>query len=192
MMAASAARDGSARSRLMSKADRRVTLCVASVRARRSASTSRRNLVPWPPSSARVPPRPRPRRPHRTAAPGADKTPRPAGWHRRAIDQKPDGLAPSRVKVVDREQYRLLASVCLALGTMRQKAVVAVGPQMRVERIDTIFGGSLHDHSPAALERALEQIWQHLLDRLLLEVIEQDLSHGRRIPDRLHDCSMTQ
>ena len=48
---------------------------------------------------------------------------------------------------------------------------------MRIERLDALVGRGLHHHAPAALKRALEQLRQHLLDRLALQVIEQDLGH---------------
>jgi len=76
------------------------------------------------------------------------------------------------IAVMHRQQDRLLRGLGLAPGPMRQKAVVAEDPQMGVERLDPLFRGGLHDHSPAALERFFDQSRQHALKRLALQVIE--------------------
>src|SRR5262249_29027915 len=88
--------------------------------------------------------------------------------HRRTI-----GIA-----VVYGQQNRLLACLAVAPGAVRQKAIIGVGPQVRVERVDPLLGGRLHHDAPAALERALKQRRQHALDRLTQQMIEQDLGHG--------------
>ena len=48
---------------------------------------------------------------------------------------------------------------------------------MRVERLDALLGRRLHHDAPAALERFLEQRRQHPLERLALQMVEQDLGH---------------
>src|SRR5215831_3966683 len=57
------------------------------------------------------------------------------GGHRRAVDQEAHRRAV-RVIAVEREQDRLLARLSLAPSTVREEAVVAEGPQMRVECLD--------------------------------------------------------
>ena len=72
------------------------------------------------------------------------------------------------------------ARLGFAPGAVRQEAVVAIGPQMGVERLDALLGRGLHHHAPAALERFLEQRRQHPFERLALQMIEQDFGH--RLP----------
>jgi hypothetical protein len=40
---------------------------------------------------------------------------------------------------------------------MGQKAVIAVGPKVRIEGLDAFFRGSLHNHFPSAFKRSLKQ-----------------------------------
>src|SRR5262249_1735382 len=58
---------------------------------------------------------------------------------RNAINQKANSR-PVRVVVADREQHRLFSCCCFAIRSVRQEAVVAEGPQMRVERVNPLFG----------------------------------------------------
>src|SRR5262249_10850432 len=83
-----------------------------------------------------------------------------------------------RVIVVEREQDRLLARLSLAPSTVREEAVVAEGPQMRVECLDSFFRSRLHDHAPAALERFFDQRGKHTLERLTLQLLKHDFRHG--------------
>src|SRR5262249_55810436 len=99
--------------------------------------------------------------------------------HRRAIDQEAHRRAV-RVIAVEREQDRLLARLGLAPGTVREKAVVAKGPQVRVERLDSLLRSRLHDHAPAALERFFDQRGKHTLERLSLQLVKYDFRHDDR------------
>src|SRR5262249_57105466 len=97
------------------------------------------------------------------------------GRHRVASTQK----APRRtvrVLAIEREQDRLLARLSLAPSPMREKAVVAEGPQMRVECLDPFFRSRLHDHAPAAFEGFFDQRVKHTLERLTLQLIKHDFS----------------
>src|SRR5271165_1738808 len=48
---------------------------------------------------------------------------------------------------------------------------------MRVERIDALFRGALHDDAPAALERFLQERRQHAFQLLALQVVEEKFGH---------------
>jgi hypothetical protein len=68
---------------------------------------------------------------------------------------------------------------------MGQKRIVAIGPQMRVERVRALLGAGLHRHAPSARERLLELRRQHFLKRRVLQMIEQDFGH--RVPEPIGD-----
>src|SRR5262249_12964957 len=68
--------------------------------------------------------------------------------------------------------YGLQRRVPITLGAVRQKALVAVGPQERVERLHALLRARLHDRAPAPLQRALHKARKHPLERLVLKVIE--------------------
>ena len=118
-------------------------------------------LAPSPRSSARAPPRP-PRRPRRrTAARCADSS-----RHRPAPARRRSGSAHWRRS--DCRSCTVSSTGCIAASLSRsvpcaQEAVVAIGPQMRVERLDALLGRRLHHDAPAALERFLQQLRQHAL-----------------------------
>ena len=59
--------------------------------------------------------------------------------HRRAVDQKAD-IRAVRIVVVDGEQHRLHRGLALAIGAVREEIVVAIGPQVSVERVDALLG----------------------------------------------------
>src|SRR4051795_11659757 len=61
---------------------------------------------------------------------------------------------------------------------MGQKTLVGVGPEMVVERGEALLGGRLHGDAPAALDRFLDQGRQHRLQRLALQMVEEDLGHA--------------
>jgi hypothetical protein len=50
---------------------------------------------------------------------------------------------------------------------------------MLVKRGDTLLACSLHDGTPAALQRPFKQAWQHVIEAPALEVIEPDFRHIR-------------
>ena len=63
---------------------------------------------------------------------------------------------------------------------------------MGVEGLDPLFGGGLHDHPPAALERFFDQCRQHTLERVVLQVVEQNFRHAgfaATCPDVTHHFS---
>ena len=92
-----------------------------------------------------------------------------------AVEQQYDALIISgiryQIRAIDEEAYRrtirifgtggqhdrLLRGFGISGGGVRQECVVTPGPQMRIERLHTLFGGRLNDHAPAALERFLQQ-----------------------------------
>ena len=76
-------------------------------------------------------------------------------------------------------KHRLVGGCGFAVGAVRQEGIVAVGPQMRVERVAPLLGAGLHDGAPAALEASLEQAGQRVLQRRFGQVVEQDLGHGQ-------------
>src|SRR5438477_4548537 len=78
---------------------------------------------------------------------------------------------------LDGEQDRLLLGLRFVDGAVRQETIIGEGPQLRVERLDALLGGRLHDHPPAALERFLKQRRQDFLQRLAFEVVEEDFRH---------------
>ena len=61
-----------------------------------------------------------------------------------------------------------------------QEALLAIGPKQRVERLDALLARGLDRGAPAALERALEQRRQHVLQRPPLEMVEIDFGTRRR------------
>src|SRR5437764_15373292 len=61
---------------------------------------------------------------------------------------------------------------------MRQKTAFTVGPQMRIEGFDTLLRSPLHDHTPSPRDGFFKQGWENVFDRLALQVIEEDFSHG--------------
>src|SRR4029079_14321449 len=69
--------------------------------------------------------------------------------HRYAVEKEADCSA-IRIVLGGGEQDRLRRGFAGTGGAMRQEAVVAVGPQMRIERIDALLGAGLHHHAPAA------------------------------------------
>ena len=79
------------------------------------------------------------------------------------------------------DEDRLLPRFRLLHRSVGQKSVVAVRPQMRIEGIDALVRGCLHHDAPAALQRFLEKRRQHPFERLPLQMVEQDLSHLRKL-----------
>ena len=72
---------------------------------------------------------------------------------------------------------RLVFCVARLRRGVRQEGIVAVGPQMRIQCLGALLRGRLHHHPPAALKRFLEQGRQHIFDRHVLQVVEQDFRH---------------
>jgi hypothetical protein len=58
---------------------------------------------------------------------------------------------------------------------MRQESLVAIGPQMRVERIAPLLRGDLDHRPPAALDALLEELRKDLFDRATVEMVEENL-----------------
>ena len=75
---------------------------------------------------------------HRTTARSADTVRRIDG-QRCAVDQEANGCA-IWIAVIGGEQHRLLCRLGFAPGAVREKAIVAVGPQMRIKRFDALLG----------------------------------------------------
>ena len=92
---------------------------------------------------------------------------------------------------IDKEAYRRSVRIDLASGqydgilrgvfrTVRrvgEKALVGIGPQVKIEPVAPLFGSGLDDHLPAALQRALEKGGKRLLKRGFGQVIEKNLGH---------------
>src|SRR2546423_10574703 len=98
------------------------------------------------------------------------------GRQSRIVDQEPD-IGPVRIAVLDRENDGLVLRIAGAPGGVRQERIVAVGPQMRIERLGALRRGRLHDHAPAALERFFQERRQYAFERHALQMIEQDFRH---------------
>src|SRR5262245_46100364 len=64
---------------------------------------------------------------------------------------------------------------------MRQKAIVAVGPQVRVEGLKTLLQRPLHHNFPSAFKRFLQQGWKYSFQLLALEVVKEDFCHPVRV-----------
>src|SRR4029453_12036439 len=59
-------------------------------------------------------------------------------------------------------------------GTMSKEALLAISPKQRVERLDPLLPRGLDRGAPTAVQRALEQRGQHLLQRPPLKMVEID------------------
>src|SRR5581483_7362881 len=57
-------------------------------------------------------------------------------------------------------------------GAVRQEALLAVGPQVGVERVAALLGADLDDGAPPPLEALLEQFRQHTFERMPIEMVE--------------------
>ncbi len=75
------------------------------------------------------------------------------------------------------EPDRLRLRLPVLRRAVRQEGFVAVGPEMRVDRLAPLLGAELHDRPPPARHAFLEQLRQHAFERLPVEVVEQDLGH---------------
>jgi uncharacterized iron-regulated protein len=58
---------------------------------------------------------------------------------------------------------------------MRKKTVVRVSPEGQVEGFKAVLATDLHDGTPAARQRLLEKTRQHAFERLMLQVIEENV-----------------
>jgi hypothetical protein len=76
-----------------------------------------------------------------------------------------------------REQHRLPLGMRRLGAAMRQKALLPIGPQVRIEGGAALFAADMHGHPPATLEAFLQQRRQGVLEPGLGEVVEQNLGH---------------
>ncbi len=97
-----------------------------------------------------------------------------------ALDQEPD-RGGVRIYVPQRQHHRLARRIGLAVGAVRQEALVGIGPEVVVQRLQTLLARRLDRGLPAAVEGALDEVRQHLFQRLALHVVEENLCHGPRI-----------
>jgi hypothetical protein len=97
---------------------------------------------------------------------------------RNAVDEETNVRA-IRIGFVHRDQHRLRLRVAVAFGAVRQETVLAVRPQMRIERVDALLRSGLHHDVPAPLQGSFQQGRQHALQWMPLEMIEQHLRHER-------------
>ena len=51
---------------------------------------------------------------------------------------------------------------------------------MRVDGLAPLLGAELQDRAPSTLDTFLEELGQHLLERLAVEVVEENLGHDAR------------
>src|SRR5689334_3604528 len=98
------------------------------------------------------------------------------GWHGCTVNQKSDSSTVG-IALSHREQDWLKRGLRLTPRTMGQKAVVAIGPKVRVEGVDALFRGSLHNHFPPAFKRPLKQSGKNAFQLLTLKMIEKNLGH---------------
>ena len=94
----------------------------------------------------------------------------------RAVGEEAD-ICSVGVVVAARQPDRLRRRVAVLHRAMRQEPFLAVRPQMGVERIPTLLGAKLHHRPPFPLQALFQKPGQHLLQRLVLQVIEQYLGH---------------
>ncbi len=81
--------------------------------------------------------------------------------------------SPAPDLAADYAQRTAVYAACFALGltlvvSLRRRMLLSIAP---------LLGAGLHHHPPAALQRFLEQRRQHVLDRHVLQMVEQDLGH---------------
>ena len=92
----------------------------------------------------------------------------------RAVDQEAD-LRPVRIVTARGKVNGMGLNMTVACRAMGKEALLAIGPQQRVERLDALLACGLHGGTPTAFQRSFEQRRQHLLQRPPLEMIEIDL-----------------
>ena len=95
----------------------------------------------------------------------------------RPIHQKQHGSGV-RIFFVVAQIDRLLTRRSVLCGSMGQKGIVAVGPQMRIQGADALGATDLHFGAPPPLQRAFQEVRQHPLQVRADQVIEQNLRHG--------------
>ena len=75
------------------------------------------------------------------------------------------------------QPHRLQMGEAIGLGAMRQKGILAIGPQQWRERFGSLLRSCLHHHPPAPFETGIQQPGQDLFERLALEMVEEDFGH---------------
>src|SRR5690606_33398506 len=69
---------------------------------------------------------------------------------------------------------RLVLTVSIRAFAVRQEAVVTVGPERKIDGVQSFFRSGLHHGPPASRDGLLEQGGQDFFKRLPLQMIEQD------------------
>ena len=98
------------------------------------------------------------------------------GGQRGIIDQEPD-IGPVRIALLYRQHDWLILRIADTPGGMRQERIVAIGPQMGVERVGPLLRRRLHDNAPATLQRFFKQRRQNVVERHVLQMVEQNFRH---------------
>src|SRR4029079_16550893 len=75
----------------------------------------------------------------------------------RAVDQEAD-LRSIRVVATRGKVNGMGLHMTVACRAMGKKALLAIGQQQRVERLDALLACGLHGGAPAAFQRALEKV----------------------------------
>jgi len=88
-----------------------------------------------------------------------------------------DAVDELEEQIEHEDEKLLILRVADAPGRMRQKRIVAIGPQMRVERIGALLRRRLHDDAPAALQQFFQERRQHGFERHVLQMVEQNFRH---------------
>lgn len=61
------------------------------------------------------------------------------------------------ISIAGADQHRLALSVLPAVGAMRQKTAVTIGPKMLIQRIASFFAICLHHNTPSAFQAFFKQ-----------------------------------
>ncbi len=77
---------------------------------------------------------------------------------------------------------RLRLRLAVVRRAVRQEAVVGVGPQPLVQRLDALLRRRLDDGAQAVRQRVPENLRQRLIDAAALEMIEAEFGHRRVEP----------
>src|SRR5690606_28976298 len=78
---------------------------------------------------------------------------------------KEENIRAVRVLVFGRQQNGLKRDRSIVLRTVRQEAVVAIGPEKIVDGVETFRATRPDDGTPSPFERPLEKLREHLLER---------------------------
>lgn len=97
--------------------------------------------------------------------------------NQRSIDVEPN-IGGIRVVVARRQPDGLKIGKSVGFSAMGQEAILICRPQQAGEGLGTFLRSGLHHNAPSPLQTGLKHPREYALERLPLQVIEQDLGHG--------------